>query len=178
MKKSILVLSIAMTCFMSASAFARSMRPLNMSADLLRWTIDKDWSEAQNVYGGKIQVDVVSQKATLTLKSAFSCPAGRICRQSMPPELTIELPLVKRFTDSCGSHNYVASRDQRPAHGAFRELVITDNTGNRCPSFMARAATEISYIEKAYSWDAFQPNREIEYVSTFEAKRLEAASPR
>lgn len=63
----------------------------------------------------------------------------------MPAPLVIELPLVSKHRDECGTVIYMAVQDQRPVDGDFQELIVRDTTKNQCLHTPEMQDTEVEY---------------------------------
>lgn len=114
--------------------------------------IDANHSSLQGVTNGNISVDFRSQTITLAAYRPFYCPPHLVCAQVMPAPVVITLPITNRFVDECGSITYTAEKDQRPVDGALQQLLVIDNTDNRCPTFQALAPTEVQYHTEIYGF--------------------------
>lgn len=171
MKTIISALVVSVSLLSSGVASARSMRPMNVSADLLRWNVDKDLSGAQNLTGGSIQIDRLvgrlAGQVTLRLDPAWSCPPNALCAMMMPPPIFLTMPIVNTIEDRCGSVITTARVDERPVDGNLAELTIVDHSNSICN--FAIAATEIEYRTSFYDRRA---GHEVRTLSTFEASRL------
>ncbi|MBI3558743.1 MAG: hypothetical protein HY074_20945 [Deltaproteobacteria bacterium] len=148
-------------------AQARSLMPPVWSAELTRIHLDEQLPYKDSVVGAEIEINYAARKATLTLMRKFSCPVGQFCAQVMPMPIVIELPIVDRNVDECGSKLIKAAKDLRRVDGALQTLAIRDNTANHCPSFVARPATEVIMKSEYHG-----RGRPMSTRSTFEGEAL------
>jgi hypothetical protein len=64
------------------------------------------------------------------------------------PPVVVVVPYTSRQVDECGSILYTGKEDKRPVDGIYSEIQVVDNRKNRCPHFVALAATEVTVIQK------------------------------
>lgn len=97
-------------------------------------------------HSGFVKIDRAQKVITLIIQQAMGrCPQNQMCIQMMPAPLVIELPLIAKQRDSCGTVTYTARLDQRPVDGILQELTVKDHTKNNCPTFAALPETEVDY---------------------------------
>lgn len=102
------------------------------------------------ITGGEVTLDYTKNTLSVGLDSAPKCEEGFACPQFMINALSVELPIVEKHVTDCGSTVIVAQKDLRPVDGALSKLVLTDNTTNHCPTFVALPATHVQYTTQAY----------------------------
>jgi hypothetical protein len=142
---SMVVLSLSLVTGAFAHAAIQSS-PLLISANITKVVyIDSFLHHLNGVTGGHIALDRGARNAKLTLDRPFYCPADSICAQVMPAPVVIELPIVAKKTDPCGTVIYTALRDARPVDGILETLEVRDNTANTCKTLVALAPTDIKY---------------------------------
>lgn len=123
--------------------------------------------------GGNITLDYGRKEATLTLYRRMYCPPGRVCAMVMPAPIIFKLPITSQQTDGCGS-KIVTATDATPLLPYLPEhvgtLTVTDNTKNRCPTFVALEPTEV-LLE--YSYLVTEPMvYQVHTLSTMTGERL------
>lgn len=148
-------------------AHARSPMPNLLVSELDRFNIDETLPYADQVTAARIVINQRAKKADLRIKLGGSCPAGALC--ALPTFMNYELPIVAAKTDSCGTVAYLAKRDDRPVDGGLNQLIIKDNTNNRCPHFVALAPTEVIHQTAYYHR---LEGKEVKTRSTFTGDRL------
>lgn len=130
----------------TVSHFARTVKEASLSQmnlDLIAFPGVKSDS-------GIVRIDHAQLLITLIIQQNMPlCPQDMMCIQMMPAPLVIELPLVAKQTDSCGTVTYTARLDQRPVDGLLQELVVKDNTKFNCIAVGEIPATEVEYTTQA-----------------------------
>ena len=167
MKNVLFALALAFT----AQANARSLIA-HQAAGLTHLNFAEGSPLAQrNINGGQIQLDYTTSEVTLTLYPSFHCPEGAFCAMMMPAPVIVTLPLVDRQVDTCGNVHYTAKKDLRTVDGINEEIVVSDNRGNRCLTFVALPPTGVSYRQQGF--DRME-GKEFNYLHTFIAEKLMA----
>ncbi len=165
--KIILAVSALVLVTLQLPAQARSLMPPVWSAQLVRFQLDEQLPYGHNVTGAAIEVNYAQKTATLSLYRTVKCLPGQACPRIMFAPIKIELPILDVTKDECGTKIIRALLDRRPVDGARQTLAIRDNTANRCPSFVARNATEV-----LYKTDTMSRRGAISTRSTFEGEAL------
>ena len=152
------------TLIFSSSAFAAAG---NFGADIYSMDIHPTHAQSKNIQSATIQVDADQEQGSITL---FLQPKANICQSEfcpavMPMPLAIKLPMVGIEQDSCGSIHYTAAFERLGPGIAPTQILVSDNSLNRCPTFMELAPTDIVYSSA---------NSEFEIQSNFLAKKLKA----
>lgn len=96
-------------------------------------------------HSGFVKVDRVRKLVTLIIQQTARCPKDMMCIQMMPAPIVIELPLISKLRDNCGTITYTAQQDQRSLDGSLLELIVKDNTKNDCEFRVALPQTEVEY---------------------------------
>lgn len=142
MKKIVLLFTVL---FVGALAQARSLNP-NLTSTLNHFNPDAKlgWS---TIVSGTVTVPAIGMKSVITLElnEQWECPTNLNCAMVMPEPRVIQLPLTKKYHDSCGSLVYEAAVDKRPVDGNLEIITVYDHRSNTCPTFVPLPDTHVTY---------------------------------
>lgn len=140
-------LFVVVVGMMAGMQMANATSPMHIDyAALDRMTIDANHTQLVGAIDADVRVNHSLQKITLRVTVPSKCPADHACVAVVPPPVVIELDIFRQFEDSCGSYHYEALSPRPVAPGSVVEsLEVTDNTNNRCLTYVALPATEVRY---------------------------------
>lgn len=148
------LLIMALALFWGAAAYATNI----FYSELEQFHMDPLMGFS-DVNFGYVQINLDKKVATFSLSQRFAC--NTLDRCTSPTEYTVRLPIVKIQKGSCGALRYTARLDQRDINATARELIITDNTKNKClldmqdrpETIIPIAPTEVSYATDSFNAD-------------------------
>jgi hypothetical protein len=127
------------------------------------------WFEVSDA---SVELNAARKQIRLNLAAKQICgkPApGHFSCLAIAPSIEVELPIVAKKTDSCGSTVYLAKKDLRPADGSLEIIELTDNRTMTCEIFLApNRMTEVTYkvqsargkrLESELTGEAFKAKR-------------------
>ena len=157
----------ALITLFGAPAFAQV--PANqdriVAASLDHFNVDQNASIAHDVSSGSVSVNLSRKTVTLVLLRTYHCTTA-VCPQFMIAPTVIELPLVKKETDTCGGVTYTAKKDLRPVDGSLQELTVNDGHNFSCPSFVRVLPTSVTYSTEAFNRSTGQDVKSDSYFSS------------
>ena len=146
------------------------------SSMIEKMELDKDvYFYNKYIHEGQIRVNDATSTVTLELiQPRPRCPKETpfcVLPAVMPMPITIELPIISRQADGCGSEIIEAELDRRPVDGLLERIVVVDNTLNRCMHLIPLPAVEAEY-------STVNPWNQLETFSNFEGSPFRRSTHR
>lgn len=169
--KNKLLLAAALSLF----PFAALAKNANIyKAELTRFQIDDGLHfDESDVTGGEVVVDLKANKVRVTLFRKSNCPQNAMCIAMLPGPYIVELPILAKTKDNCGTGIVQARTPEAIPGGLIQQLEVRDNSRNKCPHFVALSPTEVIYETSRV---VVPSSNNAHTYSKFEGERLEAVN--